>query len=328
MTTPTPVTVAPAARTWTEHTSTCRGCGKKFRASQEAIDTVRAAEGYAITEMTDAQIVEGFDFCLSCVEGPVEGEHVEPTAEDVLAQNRDELEPEELAILGDWTMEGAEKSRLLAFADRLGRRLAEDDYQITALTDAAKREVTAITQHYEREIAKPKKRADWKRFVLEGIARLLFPDANAKPKSVNLPYVTLGRKDRAPAPDLVDESAAVIDCITKHPDLVVVTLKLSHQELEDRLVTFAKKVDKDSKAMKTVTASAQEFIQQLIELGLEGESGIKTTLALKWGDLKKLPSTKALAELDTKGLSAERKGVAGVTIDAGETTFYASLTEG
>lgn len=75
-------------RTWTEHTSTCRGCVRRFRISQEAITLWRETQQDYFTQTgepapTDAEIAEGFDFCLACAAGEKhDDEHVTPQQAD------------------------------------------------------------------------------------------------------------------------------------------------------------------------------------------------------------------------------------------------------
>ena len=62
------------SHTWTSFVQLCLGCGKTFRASQEAIDAARR-DGY---DGTDEEIAHSFDFCLGCVDAcSPEGEYVE-----------------------------------------------------------------------------------------------------------------------------------------------------------------------------------------------------------------------------------------------------------
>lgn len=65
----------PTPRTWTDHGGLCRFCDRFFRASQEAIDDFRKSQPEAST-MTDEEVGEAFDICLSCADGEEhEGEH-------------------------------------------------------------------------------------------------------------------------------------------------------------------------------------------------------------------------------------------------------------
>jgi hypothetical protein len=83
-------TPAPAPRTWTDYVSPnpCRGCGRIFRLSQEAIDAQRRDYGAETVE----EAVNAVDFCLGCVDGLQDpAEYVQPgpwrldglTAQDV-----------------------------------------------------------------------------------------------------------------------------------------------------------------------------------------------------------------------------------------------------
>lgn len=60
-----PETTSP---TWTKHTFKCTDCGQMCYASQEAIDEARKNCWYE-QGTTDAQIAEGFEFCLGCLDG-------------------------------------------------------------------------------------------------------------------------------------------------------------------------------------------------------------------------------------------------------------------
>lgn len=51
---------------WTEYTSVCRGCGRTFRISQQAIFQARVEEDSADT---DKEVAESLDWCLRCVDG-------------------------------------------------------------------------------------------------------------------------------------------------------------------------------------------------------------------------------------------------------------------
>ena len=65
--------------TWTKITFRCEDCGKICYASQESIDASRAQDPEAYADVTDADVVSGFSWCLSCAwsDTPVAGEHVD-----------------------------------------------------------------------------------------------------------------------------------------------------------------------------------------------------------------------------------------------------------
>lgn len=52
--------------TWTKHIFVCTDCSLRCYATQEAIDEMRRNSFYE-EGTTDAQVAEGFDFCLSCL---------------------------------------------------------------------------------------------------------------------------------------------------------------------------------------------------------------------------------------------------------------------
>lgn len=214
------------------------------------------------------------------------------------------------AVLAD-----VERPRLLTLADRLLKHLATDESEIGDITAAAKAEVALITGRYEALAQKASKRAAWKRFALEQLAALLFPDAKAKSKSINLPYGTIGRRDFKPAPELEDEQVAVGACIGLHPDLVKVIITTSYEELEDWLVSAFKRIELDGEeGSQTLTQSVRDEIDNLIGQSDRGE-GLEVALALRWGELKKLPSTTGLPP-------------AGVRVTEPRTLFFAEVTEG
>lgn len=228
--------------------------------------------------------------------------------------------------VGPQAIRHAERAKLLTMGDRLLKHLAGDEGEIDELTAAAKKEVELVTTRYQAVIAQASKRAAWKRFALEQLAAILFPDADAKKKSINLPYGTLGRRDFKGAPELVDEVAAVQRARETARQHVKVVWKGSLEELEDRLVTCFQKVERDSETVRyingspaTVTTSVREFIDQLIEVGLEGESGFTVKLELAWGALKKEPAV-ALFALERDGHPG------GVKMAGPRTEYFAEVT--
>lgn len=243
----------------------------------------------------------------------------QPTLTSVLAANADEIGDDVEQLELD-QIEAAERGKVLAFADRLLRRLAEDEAQITAVAAAAKAEVELITARWEATARSIQKRASWKRFVLEGLARILFPDAKVKSKSINLPYGTLGRRDFQPVPKLVDEEAAVARCLEVNSlELVRMQLTMTAQDFEDFLVSVIQRYQKQSSKL-TMTQVARKEIDALVEQE-KGRGGRMLKLSLLWGELKKQPAV-ALWAADRGG----RGG--GVTIEEQAPDFYAKLTEG
>lgn len=234
-----------------------------------------------------------------------------PTLAGVIAENFEELEGD-LEVLGADTMPGADRAKDIAFADRMLKRLAEAEAHVSQLQAAMKQEVDHITRKYQAAIAGASKRVSWIRFVLENIAKILFPDAKAKTKSLNLPYGTLGRKDFKGAPTLVDEKLALEACRLDHPDRVKATIEAPLSVMRQyliNLVTAARANDG-----RTAEQLVAGFLVEL-EAGdpLEGAVGA-LSLELMWGSLKKHV--------------ASGGAVAGVELTQDSTAYTVAVTEG
>lgn len=250
------------------------------------------------------------------------------TLSSVLATNIEEV-AEDLEGLDVGTLDelpNAERAKLIALSDRLLKRLAADESEIDELTAAAKKEVELVTTRYQAVITQASKRSAWKQFALQQLAAILFPEVDAKKKSINLPYGTIGRRDFKATPELVDDIAAVQRARETARQHVKLVWKGSLEELEDRLVTCFKKVERDHEQGRyidgspaTVTTSVKEFIDQMIEVGLEGESGFTVKLELAWGALKKEAAV-ALFALERDGKPG------GVKMAGPRTEYFAAVT--
>lgn len=211
-----------------------------------------------------------------------------------------------------------DRAQLLAFADRLLARLAADDAGVDEITAAAKKEVQLISERYAHAAKPIQRAATWKRQALEQLARILFPSADAKRKSINLPFGTLGRKDYAPTPQLMDESKAIQLARRTDKTKVSLAIHLTLAELEARLLAFAHVLDQEP---MTLNEAAATFAAQLIDLdGSEGK--VKVTMDLAWGAVKKEP---AVALYAVK--SVEHPEGHGVVMAPARTVFYSELTE-
>jgi hypothetical protein len=248
----------------------------------------------------------------------------EPTLASVMRDNADEV-VEELDGLDIETVESAERPKLMAFADRMLKRLAADEAEVTEVTAAMKAEVLRVTQGYEALAQKASKRASWKRFILERVAMILFPDAKAKSKSINLPYGSLGRKDYKAAPELVDENLAIARALVLNSrGLVKLTISTTVEDLEDFLINAFRHVE-GQKDKATLTATVRNFVDGLLVEAQTSEAPQLQPLvvkpSLKWGDLKKQESVSLWTQ--------ERDGFSGgVRMADPRTTFNCEVTEG
>lgn len=212
-----------------------------------------------------------------------------PTLASVIAENYGELE-DDLEVIGGADGIGADRSKDIVFADRLFKRLAEAEAHVVTLDEARRLEIEHITTRYAASIQTGTKRIGYLRFLLEGIARMLFPDAKAKSKSLNLPYGTLGRKDFKRAPELVDEDTAVAYAMVLDRSKVKVTITCSLEELEDRLATLVKRAEKGN---GTITEAVRKWLDDLFAppaAALMADTTLKAKRELNWGALKKEPA--------------------------------------
>lgn len=235
------------------------------------------------------------------------------TLGSVLAENIEEVS-DDLEALGVGILDelpSAERSKLLAFGDRLLRRLAADEAEVTDITAAAKAEVQLVTLRYQALAQKVTKRATWKRWCLEQLAAILFPDAAAKSKSINLPYGTLGRKDYKPAPELVDAEAATTFCMTHAPSFVDATIEAPRSVLYQWLINL---LVGSGVSPAVATERVNEFLAALAKGDeLAGEAPALTQ-KLRWGAVKKQ--------------AAQGVEIAGVQLSEPRTVFYADVTAG
>lgn len=204
-----------------------------------------------------------------------------------------------------------DRAQLLALADRLLRRLAADEAHVDEITAAAKKEVALLTERYARAAKPAQRAATWKRQALEQLARILFPDPKAKPKSVNLPYGSLGRKDYAGAPELMDEGQALSYCVLHHPDRIQSTLSAPLNVLRQYLTNIV------ATARLTETDPRDIVDALLAELATgDNLTGVAAPLAhvLAWGSAKKLVA---------QGVTID-----GVVVSAPRTVFFSEITGG
>lgn len=242
------------------------------------------------------------------------------TAGAVIAENFDEIGADyvDLGLTDgpDGPFASAEKSKLLAFADRLLKYLAGDESDLADINAALKAEVQLVATRYGAVAARVQKRANWKRFLLDQMARLLLNDPDAKTKSINLPYGTLSRKDFKQTYKLVDGDAAVALAKTMSRDKVKLTIESDLQTFETQLVNLVKEIE----AKGVINGSIRDFIDRMVA----GEAGISTaTLELKWGAVKKEPAVALYAQP-----TAEHPQGQGVELVPARTEFGVQVTEG
>lgn len=246
-------------------------------------------------------------------------EATEQSLGSVIAENAEEL-ADDLSVLDSGTIGGtvdtANRSKLMAFADRLLKRLAGDEGETDDITAAAKAEVALVTSRYQALAQKVSKRAAWKRFCLERLTALLFPDGDAKTKSINLPYGTLSRKDYKPTFKLVDEAAAIVLAQTMARDKVQLTIESDLEAFENQLINVVREIE----AKGSINGAIRAFIDRMVNC----EAGTTTAaLALKWGAVKKEPAVALYAQPTVAHPAGQ-----GVEAVPARTVFSVEITEG
>ncbi len=125
-------------------------------------------------------------------------------------------------------------------ADRILYRLAQDEAELDEAKAACELEVALVRANYARNADVIERRAWWRRNALESIAQALFANEEDRTrggrKSVQLTHGTIGRKDYKPAPELVDETAALAACRSAgYVDAIRVVESLAWGVLKKRL---------------------------------------------------------------------------------------------
>lgn len=183
-------------------------------------------------------------------------------------------------------------------ADRILRRLAEDDAEQATLTEAAEVEVALVRANLARQLQIVDRRRWWRENAVRAIAVRLLPDhvvaQRGAKKSVNLTYGTLARKDYRGAPALKDEAEALASVRSEGKfDKIKVTLSTTLGDITKRLADWvddhfnrgasAATPDGEAEAQRTkLEQTIREFVDDLTE----GEDSIGEQ-ALAWGELKK-----------------------------------------
>lgn len=244
----------------------------------------------------------------------------EPTLGMVLASNTAELDDDLTPLHGtsfDQLDRGdVQRSTLLVVADRLLRRLAGDETRVSELNAACKAEVAMLTARYASAAMPLQKAAVWKRWCLEKMAAILLPDAKTKPKSINLPYGTLSRTDKAETHELVDKAAAIELARIQARKHVKLTIESDLEKFEQDLIALVRKIE----GKGTINGSIREFIDDCVD----NKMGTTTAaLDFKWGAAKKDPAIALYAVL-----SAGFPEGHGVRKVEASTVFTAKITEG